>query len=143
MNLWSRLLADIEAAIEAGTALSVAPLPFTVANIPETLTDRVFAVSIDTRNTGKERERLSIRAAHTVTIDMLHAYNATGGRQEAAIEAKGLELEIIDALYEQTSFKEYRVRWDGSRRVDTPTLTHFVTSMSFDFEHSFTITADD
>lgn len=142
MNLWSRLQVDIEAAIETGTSLSPSPLPFTVQNIPETVVGRVFAVSIDSRNTGKERERLSIRGAHTVTVDMLHSYNTTGGRQETQIEAKGLELQIIDALYQQTKFPTYRVLWQASRRTDSPTLTHFVTSMTFDFEHSFNIDQD-
>ena len=72
MNVWARLLVDVEAAIEAGTSLSPSPQPFTINNIPETLTGRVFSVDIQSANTGKERERTHIRASHRITVEMLN-----------------------------------------------------------------------
>ena len=143
MALWAQLLADIETAIRGATDLEPAPLPFTISNIPETLTGRVFSVTLQSGNTGKERDRLTIRAAHVVTVELLHSYAMAGGRQEAEIDALDKEMQIIDALLQQASFPAYRILWRSSSRARTHTLTHLVSTIVFDAEHSFTITADD
>lgn len=139
MGIWARLLADIETAIEAAAGLSSSPLPFSIVNVPEQLTGQVFSVLFDSVNTGKARERLYLRPAHTIQVDLLHSYNQCGGRQQAQIDALDAELEIIDALMSQSTFKSYRISWRSSTRNPTATLTHLITTIVFDAEHDLTI----
>ena len=136
MGAWADLLAAVDVAVQTTTDLMPSPIPFSARNIPETLTGRVFAVDLQTRDTGKDRGANRIRAAHTLTVELLHSVPTAGDWRGMQREALDDELGIIEALLTQSSFSAYRVQYLTSRRTPTPTWTHMLTSMTFDLEHT-------
>jgi len=132
----SDVLTDAKAAIES-LALTLSPTSINARNIPNTTADLVFALSMQTVNSKKFRERSPghIRYDHELTVSLLGRIKPLDQlpSYEALVDT---EESIIKALMTQLKMPVYRVEYTRTRRTITTSGEYLLLEILFSVEQS-------
>ena len=139
----SQVLTDVITVIEAIPApysVTLSAAAVNAANIPNTTTEKVFAVTVQTNNTDKFRDGSPghMRLNHDLTVDLLcriFPLDQMRGYQEAI----DIEEEIIQALLHQIDLPTYRVLYTRTRRILTSTGEYLASAIEFSIEQSLVV----
>jgi len=127
----------IEAIPPAGL-LVLSPTAVNAQNTPQTITERVFSVTMQTQNSDAFRDRSPaghIRYAHALSVSVmcrLKPQNQLSGYGDAI----DIEEKIILAMLVQANFPEFRILYDRSQRQITQTGEFVLIQIEFSIEQS-------
>ena len=126
----------------AGLGLKLAPPGVQPENIPNTITEKVFTVTMQTENTDKFRDRQPagyMRLGHVLSVSLLCRI-FPNNQIEGYRDAIDVEEAIIEAMLVQASFPTYRVLYNRSRRTITTAGEYVLTDIEFSIEQSLVLT---
>ena len=130
------VLDDAKTAIES-LALTLSPTAINARNIPNTLADLVFSLSMQSTNSKKFRERSPghIRYNHDLQVALLWRL-APLDQFSSYTKLVNVEESIIIALLTQLKMPEYRVEYTGTRRTPTTSGEYLLLEILFSVEQS-------
>lgn len=132
----STALEAVEKLVTDATAMRVAPGIITVQSVPSTAVTDMFSAEVQSRNTGKESDRVSIRIAHVLTLRFVSRI-APGRAGVDYRKALDREEKLIRAMMEQGAIPSIRTSWLSTDRVLTPSREQLISSVIFDLETYF------
>lgn len=127
----------IEAAFPGGS-LVLSPTAVNAQNTPQTITERVFSVTMQTQNSDKFRDRSPagfMRYAHALEVSImcrLKPQDQIDGYKNAI----DIEETIIQTMLTQANLPAYRVFYDRSQRTITPPGEFILITIEFSVEQS-------
>lgn len=132
----SSALTDVEVAITAATGMKKAPGLITLDSVPSTHVVDMYSCELQSKNTGREGDRVALRASHDLTVRFVNKINPNRASDDykAALER---EEKLIRALMVQSAIPAIRTSWLSTRRTPTSTREHLVTECLFNLEHYF------
>ena len=119
MGVMKNVIDETVAALEAIPNLTLSPAGLYALNTPNTITERVFSVTMQTENSFKFRDRQPsghMRYEHTLTVALLCRV-FPNNQVESYKNAIDVEEEIIQRMLIQSLFPSYRVLYERSRRT--------------------------
>ena len=126
----------IEAIFPAGS-LVLSPTAVNAQNTPQTITERVFSVTMQTQNSDKFRDGSPglMRYAHALEVSImcrLKPQNQSDGYGDAI----DIEEKIIMAMLRQSNLPRFRVLYDRSQRQITNTGEFVLIRVEFSIEQT-------
>ena len=129
-----------------GLGLVLSPTPVEARNIPNTITEKVFSVTMQTENTDKFRDRSPaghMRLGHDVTVSILCRLPPMD-QMEGYNDAIDIEETIISAMLVQSSLPAFRTLYESSRRTligrETSATEYVLIDIGFSVEQSIGLT---
>jgi len=140
MGVMRQVIETTITTIEAIPALNLrlAPPAVQPENIPNTIAEKVFTVTMQTENTDKFRDRQpagQMRLGHAVTVSLMCRL-LPNNQIEGYDDAIDIEEAIILAMLVQASFPAYRVLYDRTRRTVTDGGEYVLLEIDFSIEQS-------
>ena len=125
-----------------GLGLVLSPTPVEARNIPNTITEKVFSVTMQTVNTDKFRDRSPaghMRLGHDLTVSILCRLPPMD-QMEGYNDAIDIEESIISAMLVQASLPTFRTLYESSRRDllgrETTATEYVLIDINFSIEQS-------
>ena len=118
MGLMRQVIENSIAVVETVGTLKLAPTPVEARNIPNTKTEKVFSVTMETENTDKFRDKSPgghMRVGHLLTVSLLCRLFPLD-QMDGYNDAIDIEEQIISAMLVQSSLPTYRTLYERSRR---------------------------
>ena len=135
------VIAVIEAIAPAGT-LTLSPTALNAQNTPQTITEKVFSVTLQSQNSDKYRDKSPggrMRYAHALTVALM-CRTKPQNQMLGYTEALDLEELVTLAMLNQASLPTYRVFYDRSQRAITQTGEFVLIQIEFSIEQNISIT---
>ena len=136
MVVLSQVLDSIERCVVAATSYQQTPGIITVASVPSSRVDGMFSLELQSRNTGREAERVVLRVAHELTVRFVARVNPAKAPSSYR-DALEREERLIRALLVQSAIPSVRTSWTATRRTLTPSREQLVVEVLFSLEHYF------
>ena len=129
-----------------GLGLVLSPTPVEARNIPNTITEKVFSVTMQSENTDKFRDRSpagNMRLGHDVTVSILCRLPPMD-QMEGYNDAIDIEESIIVAMLVQSSLPTFRTLYESSNRTligrETNATEYVLIDITFSIEQSIGLT---
>ena len=144
MGVMKQVIEQTIATIQAipGLGLKLAPTPVDARNISNTITEKVFSVTMQTENTDKFRDRSPaghMRLGHELTVSILCRLPPMD-QMQGYNDAIDIEESIISAMLVQASMPTFRTMYETSRRTvigrEANTTEYVLIEVSFSIEQS-------
>jgi hypothetical protein len=122
--------------------LTLAPSAVNALNTPNTITENVFSIDVQTVNTDKFRDRSPsghARLGHSVQVSLLFRIFPLN-QMQSYLQAIDTEEAIIKGLLVQASTPAYRVLYTRSSRRLTESSEYLLIEIDFDVEQSISVT---
>ena len=127
----------IESVFPAGS-LTLSPTAVNAQNTPQTITERVFSVTMQTQNSDKFRDGSPgghTRYAHALTVSIMCRLKPQD-QIEGYNDAIDIEEKIINAMVRQSNLPRLRVFYDRSQRTISPSGEFVLIFVEFSVEQS-------
>lgn len=143
MASMSQIINDVIAILEAAPVnLVLAPPAVNARNIPNTITETVFSVTMQTQNTNKFRDKSPgghMRLEHALTVSLLCRIYPNN-QMQGYTNAIDIEETIITALLIQSNLPALRVLFEDTTRSLQTNNEYLLTEINFSIEQSFVVT---
>jgi len=128
------LLTQVDAVL-SGTGLKRAPGLFSAGDLPKTLADNSYCMSVQTQDTNLYREggEESARVLHTLTLSVLKQIRPMAQFQ-SLLDAGDVEEKLMAAMLKRSNIPYAVVRWVSTQRAATPAREYLLIEAVFELE---------
>ena len=128
------LLTQVDAVL-SGTGLKRAPGLFSAGDLPKTLADNSYCMSVQTQDTNLYREggEESARVLHTLTLSVLKQIRPMAQFQ-SLLDAGDVEEKLMAAMLKRSNIPYAVVRWVSTQRAATPAREYLLIEAVFQLE---------
>ena len=128
------LLTQVDAVL-SGTGLKRAPGLFSAGDLPKTLADNSYCMSVQTQDTNLYREggEESARVLHTLTLSVLKQIKPMAQFQ-SLLDAGDVEEKLMAAMLKRSNLPYAVVRWVSTQRAATPAREYLLIEAVFTLE---------
>jgi len=128
------LLTQVDAVL-SGTGLKRAPGLFSANDLPKTLADNSYCMSVQTQDTQLYREggEESARVLHTLTLSVLKQIKPMAQFQ-SLLDAGDVEERMMAAMLRRSNIPYAVVKWVSTQRTPTPAREYLLLEAVFTLE---------
>ena len=128
------LLTQVDAVL-SGTGLKRAPGLFSAGDLPKTLADNSYCMSVQTQDTQLYREggEESARVLHTLTLSVLKQIKPMAQFQ-SLLDAGDVEERMMAAMLRRSNIPYAVVKWVSTQRTPTPAREYLLLEAVFTLE---------
>ena len=119
----------------SGTGLKRSPGLFTANDLPKTLADNSYCMSIQSADTNLYREggEESARVVHTLTLSVLKQIKPMAQFQ-SLLDAGDIEERMMAAMLKRSNLPYAVVKWVGTQRTASPAREYLLIESIFTLE---------
>lgn len=134
------LLESLRGTIEENSDLTVSPQIIDAKTVPQTNLDKRFSLDLQTKNSGKYRDRIAIRMEHQLRVSFLKRMNMNR-QHDSYKEALDSEELVIKALMDRSENPELSVKYTQTRRNLLATREYLLVEITFAVSGDLPITS--